>query len=103
MITSAKGLTSGYSPLGAVICRDFLAEPFIGAEPNSFVHGLTFGGHPVSCAVALENLAIFEDEDVLGNVARHEAGLPRAARGPVRHPDRRRRARRRATSGPSSS
>jgi adenosylmethionine-8-amino-7-oxononanoate aminotransferase len=75
MITSAKGLTSGYSPLGAVICRDFIAEPFIGAEPNSFVHGITFGGHPVSCAVALENLAIFDDEDVLGNVARHEVGL----------------------------
>ena len=74
MITSAKGLTSGYSPLGAVICRDFLAEPFIGTpaaggQPSSFLHGITFGGHPVSCAVAIENLAIFEEEDVLGNVA----------------------------------
>ena len=80
MITSAKGLTSGYSPLGAVICRDFLAEPFIGTpaaggQPSSFLHGITFGGHPVSCAVAIENLAIFEEEDVLGNVARHEAGF----------------------------
>jgi hypothetical protein len=75
ILTSAKGLTSGYSPLGAVLCRDFLAEPFLGSEPNSFTHGLTFGGHPVSCAVGLENLAIFEEEDILGNVARHEAGF----------------------------
>jgi len=75
IITTAKGLTSGYSPLGAVICRDFLAEPFLGPEPNSFAHGLTFGGHPVSCAVGLENLAIFEEEDVLGNVTRHEPGF----------------------------
>jgi hypothetical protein len=75
ILTSAKGLTSGYSPLGAVLCRDFIAEPFLGPEPNSFAHGLTFGGHPVGCAVGLENLAIFEEEDVLGNVARHEAGF----------------------------
>ena len=51
IITCAKGLTSGYSPLGAVICRDFLAEPFL-EDKASFAHGLTFGGHPVSCAVA---------------------------------------------------
>jgi adenosylmethionine-8-amino-7-oxononanoate aminotransferase len=74
MITSAKGLTSGYSPLGAVICRDFLAEPFLGGQ-QSFLHGITFGGHPVSCAVAIENLRIFEEEDVVGNVARHEGGF----------------------------
>jgi len=75
MITSAKGLTSGYSPLGAVICRDFLAEPFLGAQQQSFLHGITFGGHPVSCAVAIENLRIFEEEDLLGNVTRNEAGF----------------------------
>src|SRR5204863_6299355 len=81
MITSAKGLTSGYSPLGAVICRDFLAEPFIGPQQNSFVHGITFGGHPVSCAVALENLRIFDDEDILGNVKRNEAGFRERVEG----------------------
>jgi adenosylmethionine-8-amino-7-oxononanoate aminotransferase len=74
MITLAKGLTSGYSPLGAVVCRDFLAEPFLTA-PHAFLHGFTFGGHPVSCAVAMENLCIFEEEDVLGNVTDHEAGF----------------------------
>ncbi len=52
MITAAKGLTSGYSPLGAVICRDAIAEPFL-SEKASFLHGITFGGHPVSCAVGL--------------------------------------------------
>ena len=74
MITTAKGLTSGYSPLGAVICRDFLAEPFL--DPNaSFAHGLTFGGHPVGCAVALRNLQLFEEENFCENVRTHEAGF----------------------------
>jgi adenosylmethionine-8-amino-7-oxononanoate aminotransferase len=74
MITCAKGLTSGYSPLGAVICRDFLAEPFLEGTA-SFAHGLTFGGHPVSCAVALANLDVFEREHVLDNVCDGEAGF----------------------------
>jgi adenosylmethionine-8-amino-7-oxononanoate aminotransferase len=71
IITCAKGLTSGYSPLGAVICRDFLAEPFL-EHKASFAHGLTFGGHPVSCAVALANLDVFEREGILDHVRDHE-------------------------------
>ena len=74
MITTAKGLTSGYSPLGAVICRDFLAEPFLDGGA-SFLHGLTFGGHPVSCAVGLRNLELFEEENILENVRANEAEL----------------------------
>src|SRR5262249_54651761 len=74
MITMAKGLTSGYSPLGAVACRDFLAEPFLG-EGASFAHGPTFGGHPVSCAVALRNLQIFDDESLLDHVGTNEEGF----------------------------
>jgi adenosylmethionine-8-amino-7-oxononanoate aminotransferase len=71
IITSAKGLTSGYSPLGAAIISDRIFEPF--ATGNTvFPHGYTFGGHPVSCAVALANLDIFEREDLLGNVLRNE-------------------------------
>jgi adenosylmethionine-8-amino-7-oxononanoate aminotransferase len=71
MITSAKGLTSGYSPLGAAIISDAVFEPF--AHGNvAFPHGYTFGGHPVSCAVGLANLDLFEREDLLGNVLRHE-------------------------------
>ncbi len=71
MITTAKGLTSGYSPLGAVLARDFLAEPFLG-EKQSFLHGMTFGGHPVGCAVALANLDLFERDGVLEHVRAHE-------------------------------
>jgi adenosylmethionine-8-amino-7-oxononanoate aminotransferase len=74
MITCAKGLTSGYSPLGAVICREFLAEPFL-EHRASFAHGITFGGHPVSCAVALANLDVFDREEVLDHVCGHEAGF----------------------------
>jgi adenosylmethionine-8-amino-7-oxononanoate aminotransferase len=67
IITTAKGLTSGYSPLGAMIASDRLIEPFLQGT-NTFLHGITFGGHPVSCAVALANLDIFEQEDLLGHV-----------------------------------
>ncbi|MGH9006424.1 MAG: aspartate aminotransferase family protein, partial [Acidimicrobiales bacterium] len=67
IITVAKGLTSGYSPLGAMIASEKLVEPFL-KPGTSFSHGLTFAGHPVSCAVALANLDIFEREDILGHV-----------------------------------
>src|SRR4051794_5874358 len=74
IITCAKGLTSGYSPLGAVICREFLAAPFLEGR-SSFAHGITFGGHPVSCAVALANLDLFDREALLERVCAHEAGF----------------------------
>ncbi|MFV0461395.1 MAG: aspartate aminotransferase family protein [Actinomycetales bacterium] len=63
MITCAKGMTSGYSPIGAMIASDRLFEPFA-TGTTSFPHGYTFGGHPVSCAVAMANLDIFEREDL---------------------------------------
>jgi adenosylmethionine-8-amino-7-oxononanoate aminotransferase len=72
MITMAKGLTSGYSPLGAVAVSDRVAEPFLEPEA-SFLHGHTFGGHPVSCAVALANLDVFEREGILDNVRTNES------------------------------
>ncbi len=71
IITCAKGITSGYAPLGAMIATDRLMEPFL-ADGEMFAHGYTFGGHPVSTAVALENLRIFEDEKVLENVRSNE-------------------------------
>jgi len=74
IITTAKGLTSGYSPLGAAIISDKIFEPF-GQGNTVFPHGYTFGGHPVSCAVALANLDIFEREDLLGHVLRNENAL----------------------------
>jgi len=71
IITTAKAITSGYSPLGAMITRDFLVEPFLEGN-RSFSHGITFGGHPVSCAVGLANLDIFERENLLANVLDNE-------------------------------
>ncbi|MGH9077015.1 MAG: aspartate aminotransferase family protein [Acidimicrobiales bacterium] len=68
MITCAKGLTSGYSPLGALLVDDAIMEPFLGGEA-SFGHGFTFGGHPVSAAVGLANLDLFDREDIVGGVA----------------------------------
>ncbi len=61
IITCAKGMTSGYSPIGAMIASDRLFEPFDDGT-TMFRHGYTFGGHPVSAAVALANLDIFERE-----------------------------------------
>ncbi|MFM8827489.1 MAG: aspartate aminotransferase family protein [Actinomycetota bacterium] len=72
MITFAKGVTSGYSPLGGVIVSDRIAAPFVEEQGRTYMHGLTFGGHPVGCAVALANLDILEAEDVCGHVLRHE-------------------------------
>jgi adenosylmethionine-8-amino-7-oxononanoate aminotransferase len=74
LLTFAKGVTSGYAPLGGVLVGDHVLEPFRDG-PASFAHGLTFGGHPVSCAVALANLDVMEREDLVARAAGHEAGL----------------------------
>jgi len=63
MITCAKGMTSGYSPIGATIVSDRLYEPF-SRDRTMFAHGYTFGGHPVSSAVALANIDIIESEQL---------------------------------------
>ncbi|MEO7126770.1 MAG: aspartate aminotransferase family protein [Nakamurella sp.] len=76
IITSAKGLTSGYSPLGAAIISDKLYEPFAHGE-STFTHGYTWAAHPVSCAAALANLDVFEKDDLLGNVQRNENAFRR--------------------------
>jgi len=67
MITCAKGMTSGYSPIGATIVSEKIYEPFKHGT-TAFYHGYTFGGHPVSSAVALANLDIFEEEKLNENV-----------------------------------
>ena len=67
IITCAKGMTSGYSPIGAMIASDRLFEPFRTGTAN-FAHGYTFGGHPVSSAVAMANLDIFEREGLTDHV-----------------------------------
>jgi adenosylmethionine-8-amino-7-oxononanoate aminotransferase len=71
IITTAKALTSAYAPMGAVIVSDRIAEPFM-HDKQMFTHGITFGGHPVSAAVAMANLDIFEREDLCGQVREKE-------------------------------
>jgi taurine---2-oxoglutarate transaminase len=67
IVTCAKGLTSGYLPLGAVIVSDSIARYF---ETNMLWGGLTYSGHPVCCAAAVANLRIYEEERVFANVER---------------------------------
>ena len=71
IITTAKGLTSGYVPMGAMIVVDHVAEPFQHGT-TSFVHGFTFGGHPVAAAVALANLDVLHRERLCERVLEHE-------------------------------
>jgi adenosylmethionine-8-amino-7-oxononanoate aminotransferase len=94
MITFAKGVTSGYAPLGGVMVAEPLMEPFragqrrvtgsgqehqVGIREHiggaTFLHGVTFAGHPVSCAVAMANLDVFEKENLLGNVRANESAF----------------------------
>ncbi|MHB1571344.1 MAG: aspartate aminotransferase family protein [Solirubrobacteraceae bacterium] len=72
IITTAKGITSAYAPMGAVIATDRVAEPFMEGT-NSFMHGFTFAGHPVCAAIALANIDVIENEGVLENVRANEA------------------------------
>jgi len=74
IITTAKGLTSAYAPMGALIASDRLAEPFLDGT-NSFTHGFTFAGHPMSAAIAMANLDAFEREGVIDNVRANEPRL----------------------------
>jgi len=80
IITFAKGVTSGYSPLGGMMVSDRLAEPFL-ADDKMFLHGITFGGHPVSCAVAMANLDVMEREGLLGHVLAHQDGFEARLQG----------------------
>ena len=71
IITTAKGLTSAYIPMGAMIVSDRIAEPFM-KDKAMFAHGFTFGGHPVACAAAMANLDIFEREGLCEHVLAKE-------------------------------
>jgi adenosylmethionine-8-amino-7-oxononanoate aminotransferase len=76
MITCAKGMTSGYSPIGAMIASDKVMEPFLQGT-TSFPHGYTFGGHPVSAAVGLANLDLMEEENLNQHVLENEGTFRR--------------------------
>ena len=70
IMTVAKGITSGYIPMGGAITTKAVADAFVGSPRSSFRHVITFGGHPVAAAAALRNIQIMEDEDLPGNSAR---------------------------------
>jgi adenosylmethionine-8-amino-7-oxononanoate aminotransferase len=67
LITSAKGLSSAYASIGCVIAADHVVEPFMN-ESAMYAHGITFGGHPVQCAIALKNIEIMKRERIVENV-----------------------------------
>ena len=77
VITTAKGMTSAYVPMGAMIVSARVVAPFLEQEAG-FAHGLTFGGHPVAAAVALANLDVIEREGLLDHVLANEGALREA-------------------------
>jgi adenosylmethionine-8-amino-7-oxononanoate aminotransferase len=72
LMTIAKGLSSAYAAIGAVVAADHIIEPFFG-EGSMYTHGITFGGHPVQAAIALKNIEIMRRERVVENVRDGEA------------------------------
>jgi adenosylmethionine-8-amino-7-oxononanoate aminotransferase len=68
LMTTAKGLTSAYAPMGAVFASDRVVAPLYDDPKRSLLHGITFGGHPLCAAIALKNLEIFERDQVFENV-----------------------------------
>jgi adenosylmethionine-8-amino-7-oxononanoate aminotransferase len=75
LMTTAKGLTSAYAPMGAVFASDRVVAPLYDDPKRSLVHGITFGGHPLCAAIALKNLEIFERDGVFENVKALEGHL----------------------------
>ncbi len=70
IMTTAKGLSSGYAPIACTMTTRKIADAFASDKANTFSHGITFGTHPVSCAVALRNIQIIEEEGLVDNSAR---------------------------------
>ncbi|HAA95109.1 MAG TPA: aspartate aminotransferase family protein, partial [Dehalococcoidia bacterium] len=70
IMTVAKGITSGYIPMGGTITRGEISDAFIGSQKAAFKHVITFGGHPVAAAASLKNIEIMENEGMVENSAR---------------------------------
>src|SRR4029078_1954105 len=85
LITFAKGVNSGYVPLGGVIISDAVAETF---QTRPYPGGLTYSGHPLACASAVASITIFTDEDILGNARSLGEDIigPGLAKIAARHP-----------------
>jgi putrescine aminotransferase len=77
MMTFAKGVTSGYVPLGGVVISDELCDELTGSsgQPGVLMHGFTHSGHPVACAVAIANIAVLMNDDLVQQVERSGAHL----------------------------
>ncbi|KMY56049.1 aminotransferase [Bacillus sp. FJAT-27231] len=87
IMTVAKGITSAYSQLGAVIMRESLRDEMAVLSEGPFFHGFTYSGHPVACAVALKNIEIIERENLVTNAKQMEAELKKGfARLEEKHP-----------------
>jgi hypothetical protein len=71
LVTIAKGLSSSYAAIGGVVATDRVMEPFL-ADTSMFSHGITFGGHPVGCAIALKNIEIMKREGIVDQVRENE-------------------------------
>ena len=86
LITFAKGVTSGYLPVGGVIVSGEVAAPFWGNEGATFRHGATYAGHPVCCAAALANIDVLEREGLIPRARELEGDLADALRSLEDHP-----------------
>jgi len=86
LITFAKGVTSGYVPLGGVVAHERVAAPFFADGAAAFRHGPTYAGHPTACAAALANLDVMEDEGLLKRADALEGSLHAAVRSLTDHP-----------------
>jgi adenosylmethionine-8-amino-7-oxononanoate aminotransferase len=74
IVTCAKGLSSSYAAIGAVVATDRVMEPFLSAS-TMYTHGITFGGHPVMSAIALKNIEIMKRERIMEHVLGNEAAF----------------------------
>jgi adenosylmethionine-8-amino-7-oxononanoate aminotransferase len=71
LVTCAKGLSSSYAAIGAVVATERVMEPFL-ADTSMYTHGITFGGHPVMCAIALKNIEIMKREGIMEHVLENQ-------------------------------
>ncbi len=74
LVTCAKGLSSAYASIGAVIATDKVMEPFLAGQ-RMYSHGITFGGHPVQAAIALKNIEIMRREKIVEHVAEQQGAV----------------------------
>ena len=85
ILALSKGLGAGYAPLGAVVCRDEIAEAVL--EVRGFPHGFSYAGNPLSCAVGLAVLEVMRDEDLVARARERGVALEAGLRGLAeRHP-----------------